>query len=445
MKNYKKIICVLLSAVILFSVFSITGFNAFANIEKGFADADIYTGFKAPDVSFYSESKPNLDYIEENYSGAMKALSSGFDNHKSYISLERFNLTLDELNNIFMYLKYYKLYYYVDAGYYYGLNPDGIIVYCSPEYYMDKKAVEKGNEIINEKVNAIVYAAAELKTDIEKIIYVHNYIVGSFEYYNESTDQRYNNIYNGLVYNTTMCVGYSETFNYIMECLGIKSYIVTSNDNEHAWNMVFLDGNYYHVDCTWDDPTYLNPNLLTNPVSGNYLYNNLMCSDSVMEYNEHISKDWSVNGYNIYGYADSKVYDDFFWRNADGLIPYSEGCWYLAAAKDSNTLDDAGFTISEVKFTDNVTYTVKQIRNIFTFYALPDNQGYLIFYPNLQVAGDFVYYKTANGIYLLNKDSATDTEIFKSEKKDKNIYDFVLNSEEHTFSVAYGVYYTDAV
>ena len=37
-----------------------------------------------------------------------------------------------------------------------------------------------------------------------------------------------------------------------LERLNIKSYKVSSYN--HIWNAIFLDGKWYHLDLTWDDP-----------------------------------------------------------------------------------------------------------------------------------------------------------------------------------------------
>ena len=52
-----------------------------------------------------------------------------------------------------------------------------------------------------------------------------------------------------------ICMGYTTTFQLFMDMLGIESMIVRGEayDEEHAWNLVNLDGQWYHVDCTWDD------------------------------------------------------------------------------------------------------------------------------------------------------------------------------------------------
>lgn len=59
------------------------------------------------------------------------------------------------------------------------------------------------------------------------------------------------------VFTTKMgiCMGYTTTFQLFMDMLGVESMIVRGEalDEEHAWNLVNLDGEWYHVDCTWDD------------------------------------------------------------------------------------------------------------------------------------------------------------------------------------------------
>ena len=56
-----------------------------------------------------------------------------------------------------------------------------------------------------------------------------------------------------------ICMGYTTTFQLFMDMLGVNSQIVrgTASDGliweEHAWNLVEIDGKYYHVDTTWDD------------------------------------------------------------------------------------------------------------------------------------------------------------------------------------------------
>lgn len=49
-----------------------------------------------------------------------------------------------------------------------------------------------------------------------------------------------------------VCSGYASAAEALLDALGVK-VIVVSNST-HAWNMVWLDGAWYHLDVTWDDP-----------------------------------------------------------------------------------------------------------------------------------------------------------------------------------------------
>lgn len=55
-----------------------------------------------------------------------------------------------------------------------------------------------------------------------------------------------------------VCDGFAEAYAMLMQCAGIPCRIVSGYLQEgtrwtaHAWNLVWLDGKWYHVDVTWD-------------------------------------------------------------------------------------------------------------------------------------------------------------------------------------------------
>ncbi len=64
--------------------------------------------------------------------------------------------------------------------------------------------------------------------------------------------------YGALVNKSAVCTGYAEAFNLLAQKAGIYSLYVTGNatGTPHAWNMVWLEGDYYHLDTTWMDNAY---------------------------------------------------------------------------------------------------------------------------------------------------------------------------------------------
>ncbi len=98
-------------------------------------------------------------------------------------------------------------------------------------------------------------------TDYEKVRKVHNWIVDNIEYDGTVEKSNIYNLYGALVSKTAVCEGYAETFKYLMDCIGIPCVSVvgtatnSNGDTEnHEWNYVKIDDEWYAVDCTWDDP-----------------------------------------------------------------------------------------------------------------------------------------------------------------------------------------------
>ena len=108
-------------------------------------------------------------------------------------------------------------------------------------------------------------------TEYEKELEIHDWIVRQAEYDTEANnnspyakpDPDNDNPYGLLVRKKAICSGYTSTFQLFMDMLGIECITVNGfardKNTDHAWNMVRLDGQWYCVDVTWDDPTGLYP------------------------------------------------------------------------------------------------------------------------------------------------------------------------------------------
>jgi len=66
------------------------------------------------------------------------------------------------------------------------------------------------------------------------------------------------NPYGFLVGKKGICLGYATTFQLLMDLCGIECQLVPgkahAGTEDHAWNLVMLDEEWYAVDVTWDDP-----------------------------------------------------------------------------------------------------------------------------------------------------------------------------------------------
>lgn len=143
---------------------------------------------------------------------------------------------------------------------------------------------------INSILNSIIKPGM---TETEKIRTVHNWIVCNTTYNDNYYDRgdSFNHVSNLLNNKTGVCQGYSVTFYIFMKQMGIPCTLVMGKtDNvSHAWNAVKLDGNWYYIDVTWDDPVV---NGTSNyPGGDNISYKYLLCT-----YN-HISMTHTEDNY----------------------------------------------------------------------------------------------------------------------------------------------------
>ncbi|WP_102272031.1 transglutaminase domain-containing protein [Cytobacillus massiliigabonensis] len=98
-------------------------------------------------------------------------------------------------------------------------------------------------------------------SDFNKVKAIHDYIVlnTAYDWENYTKGQVPDASYTayGLMMNgEAVCEGYAQTMQLLLKKAGIEAYFVTgkANGGAHAWNLVKVDGKYYYVDSTWDDP-----------------------------------------------------------------------------------------------------------------------------------------------------------------------------------------------
>ncbi len=135
--------------------------------------------------------------------------------------------------------------------------------YYAVQAYLQGTPIPESDERAKRLYDVIVkimssFVTAEM-SDYEKEVALHDYLVRHCTY-SEAEDWPSESdvfrAYGALVNGEAVCNGYAEALQILFTCAGISSKFVIgmAGDVEHAWNLVELDGKWYHLDATWDDP-----------------------------------------------------------------------------------------------------------------------------------------------------------------------------------------------
>ncbi len=167
------------------------------------------------------------------------------------------------------------------------------------KYRMTADEISSMNMAAEKAAQEIVAQLTPDMDNYEKLKFFHDYLILNCE-----TDKTYafaDTVYGALVEKKALCEGYSKAFAYLCNLAGIENAIVTGETYvPHMWNMVKLDGNWYHVDVTWDKPT----DELHKHFPDVILYQYFMVTDSVIK-NTHIIDIAPFNPPQAFGTAEN--------------------------------------------------------------------------------------------------------------------------------------------
>lgn len=128
----------------------------------------------------------------------------------------------------------------------------GICVEITLEYNETADDLQAAQNVFAARAEEILAGARGLQGDYEKERYLHDALAARVDY--DMSAGMNQSAYSALVLGRSVCAGYARAFQYLMQQAGIPCYYCTGFAGEdHAWNIVKLDGRYVNVDVTWDD------------------------------------------------------------------------------------------------------------------------------------------------------------------------------------------------
>lgn len=123
-----------------------------------------------------------------------------------------------------------------------------------PKYTMDSTARASCQQQIDQWTADCLSGLYADATDYDKVLTIFRYIIDHTDY--QKVDS--NSIVNVMVNGSGLCGCYAMTTQYLLNRVGVDCTYVRgmAHGEDHAWNLVWLDGNPCWLDTTWGDPVF---------------------------------------------------------------------------------------------------------------------------------------------------------------------------------------------
>lgn len=253
---------------------------------------------------------PYADTIK-NYEKAYTAIYTALEKQQTYLDIT--NLRIRDYEIIRIFEDVYRNspeFFYVRNTLHYRYTPNGNVTSLSFSYSMGTTARKKATDVYQTEISRIVKETETLcETEVEKALYVHDLLIASYSY---DEDENIYDVYRFLMEKKGVCQAYALTYMAILREMDISCFLVTSDEMNHAWNLVYLKDAWYHVDLTYDDPRPDRP--------GRVLHENFLLSDTAIENTDVPHYSW-ISAVT----CESEIYADGIWKYTNSRMVMMEG------------------------------------------------------------------------------------------------------------------------
>ncbi len=321
---------------------------------------------------------------------AKTALLNGMKAWEKKIDLSAYQISNDEMEVLFVDLVNMNpdLFYVVSATWS-SIQATGIVVSVTPIYnpaYTVQNVQIFENAFNKAYSEAVPNPAGMSKLQIARAC--HDYLAQHMSY---DTSLQKRDVYAAFVEGTGVCQGYSLAYAAMMKRAGIPFDYVNSTAMNHMWNVIQLDGNWYHVDVTWDDPTVDR----LGYVRHNYFLNS---DTKIGSEGKDGHYEWTTAQN-----CTSTTYDNAYWQGGVSAIFTIDGKdYYLKYPTSGNSFENLLVCRSGDKEETVAAFTAKW---------LASNGGYWQgSYSRLSYYDGRLYFNDTNNIYRVDPKAASGTD-----------------------------------
>ena len=274
---------------------------------------------------------------------------------------------------------------------------------------------DESTQKINESVAYAMSLLDDKMTDYEKAVVLANYTQEANLYRDSAYDQTYEGL---LVYHESVCAGFAETYQLLMNTAGLPTEYVSSRNAAHAWNASLLNGEWTYSD------TVKNPSRSRHQSAESKLFDSELDFDSIIYngtmYDSQTAPPEAIeNGEYLY-------FGDAVMSNHSSDLPN----W------DSVTIDGQDSYCSTLYFDDNYKYYIDRDDDFFyDLYLYRENrstgQKDILAEAtdhggrdtNIVKDGDYIYYVGTDlmSIYQIKTDGSDNKKVYDNSSNGRQI------------------------
>lgn len=269
----------------------------------------------------------------------------------------------------------------------YTRNEEIQYITFSGRYTYDAKEVEKRQRLIDAEMENLIDGLLGYD-EYETVKRVYENLILSTDYSMDSPDNQ--NICSVFLDKKSVCNGYAKAAQYLLNDLGIPCIIINgaTNGEPHAWNIVEIDGAYYHMDTTWGDPSYYSSTDSEKEGAPNIDYSYLCVTDAEIGKNHTIDQEFTLP-------ACTATKDNYFVREGHYLDGYEEGrikaIFEEAKAQGKNTVT---IKVSDGQVYQDIYHNLIENQKIFDYFGTYEADGeYKIAYSGNEEMGTLSFWE----------------------------------------------------
>lgn len=290
-----------------------------------------------------------------------------YNNDTTVHDMYSYRITYSDLQALFKSMSEGE-YKYIIASYDYCLT-----LSCTSKYgYVNTVQMKFGGndalslyDTVKSSAENILNGIEPSMTDLDKIIYIHDAIVEQTTYKLNGTDHIYG-VNGTLGEKEAVCMGYAKTLNFLLQQVGIKtSYVKETATINHGWTYVYLDGDWYHIDPTWDDTRTSS----WGKTSHQFLLRN---DDEFAVSGRNCHGNYSWTAIDTDQKSTSTKYSDWFVHDITGKMCFYDGYWYYVDNKTNNIMkakSDGSEILIAVKSLSSGSLAISEIKDGILYFT----------------------------------------------------------------------------